>query len=197
MGGYHSGRKASSQPSLDDLYSLDVCQIYRDQGLVQGSTTVIRYAGGYALTVFCPADQAGTGLQLVTTYDVLCAGERQSCRQIVRVDWLEVLNGKASRPYFICPRSGRYASKLYLSSRGFVHRTLCGLIYRSQRLGHFDRALVSLRKNKARMNVATGDAATDPPARPKGMHWRTYQKHLFKHCRISGPVLEVLADFDL
>ncbi len=195
MGGYYSGRKASNKPNIDDLYSLDVCQLYRDKGLVGGNANIVRYTGGYYLTVFCLKAPSNTQLELAITYDVLCNGTLRSLRQVVMVEWLDVLNGRARRPYFICPQSGRYASKLYLGHKGFAHRTCCGLIYRIQRLGHFDRAFESLRSIKARLKSNDADAATDPPSRPKGMHKQTYQKHLTKHYRLAAPILEKLEGF--
>ncbi|WP_263081276.1 hypothetical protein [Endozoicomonas sp. Mp262] len=196
MGGYYSGRKPSSKPNIDDLYSLDVCQLYRDHGLAEGNTTIVRYKNEYFLQVLCRKDQETADLQLLINFDVLCHGERQTREQIIRVDWLEMLNGKARRPYFICPQSGRYASKLYLSYKGFAHRLHYNLVYRTQRLGHFDRAVQQMRSIKAHLNNDSG-AATDFPLKPKGMHRKTYLKLLGRHQRAAVPVLEKLNRFDL
>jgi hypothetical protein len=83
------------------------------------------------------------------------------------------------RRYWFCsPGTGERATKLYLPLGGhrFMSREAYGLGYACQREGRSGRLMRKARKLH-RALVGEGDALEDPeaPAKPKGMHWRTYE----------------------
>jgi hypothetical protein len=79
------------------------------------------------------------------------------------------------RWWFICPRRGALAAKLYLplGGRQFWSRSGYSLGYACQRESRRDRLMRRARKLNYRLggNGALGDV----PDKPKGMHWRTYE----------------------
>ena len=81
-----------------------------------------------------------------------------------------------SRPWFLCPNCGRRAGKLYLplGGRHFLCRRCYDLGYESQWEEPWWRAKRRARKLWQRLG---GDPDDDLiPPRPKGMHWRTYER---------------------
>lgn len=85
------------------------------------------------------------------------------------------------RPWFICPgvvngrACDRRVAKLSLGGTYFLCRHCYGLTYESRREGAMDRA----RSRSQAIRVRLGGSASliEPlPSKPKGMHWRTYDR---------------------
>jgi hypothetical protein len=82
------------------------------------------------------------------------------------------------RWWFLCPRTARRTTKLFLPNGGwhFWSRQAYGLGYRCQREDRFSR----LQRRAATLNRQLGGEGlstwADPPAKPKWMRWRTYEK---------------------
>jgi hypothetical protein len=82
------------------------------------------------------------------------------------------------RWWFRCPRTYRKTPKLYLPNGGwhFWSRQAYRLGYACQREGRLDR----LRRRAAKLNLQLGGEGwstwSDPPAKPKWMRWRTYER---------------------
>ena len=79
---------------------------------------------------------------------------------------------------FLCPRTGRRTTKLFLPNGGqhFWSRVGYGLGYACQREGSFDR----LQRRAAMLNRQLGGKGwatwESPPPKPKWMRWRTYER---------------------
>ena len=190
MGGIYSGRKSSDKPSVEDLPSLDVCDLYRRGYLEPGVVGVIQLSNGQSIEVAGRANYLGWQYCVVTRHLARKSDGRITLiEQTIGIEITEVLNGKAQRPYFRCPRSEKRAGVLILGSSGFAHRTFYRYLYRIQRQGHFDRAVTSGRKIKERLGCSEREAATDPPERPKGMHWKIFNKLKKKHARAVEPIM--------
>ena len=86
------------------------------------------------------------------------------------------------RSWFQCPTSGcfRRAAKLYLGARGFACRTCYDLAYQSQCYGQDDRYVAQAAKIRRALGGPEG-ILDDFPDRPKGMHWRTYER-FYRRC---------------
>jgi hypothetical protein len=83
------------------------------------------------------------------------------------------------RWWFLCPRSGRTVSKLYLP-RGayrFASRQAYRLGYACQREGRMDRIQRQGMKRYAALG-GEGNWLDEAPPKPKGMRWRTYQREV-------------------
>jgi hypothetical protein len=101
-------------------------------------------------------------------------GDR-TVRYRVRLVWT-VPNFGGRRWWFECPRTRRLVTKLYLPNGGwyFWSRKAYRLGYACQRETAHDRLLRRARK----LNAALGGAGDLdlPPAKPKWMRWRTYER---------------------
>jgi hypothetical protein len=82
------------------------------------------------------------------------------------------------RWWFLCPRTGRRTTKLFLPNGGwhFWSRRAYGLGYACQREDRFGR----LQRRAAMLNRQLGGEGWEtwdvPPGKPKWMRWRTYQR---------------------
>jgi hypothetical protein len=78
------------------------------------------------------------------------------------------------RWFAYCPRTSQRVSKLYLppGSRRFLSRQAFRIHYRSQSETFVDRATRRQRKLLHRLGADYADALP----KPKGMHWRTYER---------------------
>jgi hypothetical protein len=83
------------------------------------------------------------------------------------------------RWWWNCPKRGDLVSKLYKPSGGiFASRKAYRLGYRSQRESPRDRALG--RAFKARQRLVSLMASGDLISKPRGMRWRTYDRHMHR-----------------
>ena len=83
--------------------------------------------------------------------------------------------------YFVCPQTGRRASVLWKppGARAFASRQAWGrqVAYASQFKTGYDRACSAAWAIKYRLGGADySDFAGELPPKPRGMHWRTYEK---------------------
>ena len=199
MGGIFSGQGASHKPSLENLYSIDVCKLYRCGALQTGTKMKYRYSDGYFLKMECKEKFWGWDHCLHIRYPVVGEDNRVKMKeQVIGFEMVDVLNGKAKRPYFFCPQLECHASKLYLGDTGFGHRSYHGYLYESQRQGHFDRAIRTCNNIKKKLSCLEGHSASEKPIRPKGMHRKTYAKYVKKHNSASRSIfyrLGPLADY--
>lgn len=107
-------------------------------------------------------------------------GEPEDVQYKVPVTWTACHYGGA-RPWFLCPgvvdgrHCGRRVAVLYAADSYFLCRHCYGLAYASQQEG---RALRLLHKAQATRERLGGSASMDQPfpPKPKGMHWRTYER---------------------
>jgi hypothetical protein len=82
------------------------------------------------------------------------------------------------RWWFLCPRTGVRAAKLYLPNGAFTFasRRAYRLAYRSQRETTYDRAL--RRAFKLRAELGADGGISDSVEKPKWMRWRAYDRKL-------------------
>lgn len=78
--------------------------------------------------------------------------------------------------YFECPRCARRASKLFLVGEWFRCRRCLRLPYFSQSLGEEQRLTRTFRRLCRKINPAADSDFWELPDRPKGMHWKTYER---------------------
>lgn len=114
----------------------------------------------------------GTRLALKYRYRAY-GGPWQDVEQPVAITWPPYRYG-GRRPYFIC-RCGRRVTKLFGAGRLFLCRGCYGLAYTSQRERGMDRALTKANRIRMRLGGDPGMASSFPD-KPKGMHWRTYDR---------------------
>lgn len=180
MGGFGSGRPSwGGRGTVEANRSLDVNKLKRRGCLQPG------WQGGWEWTrdgeriawIQMRAEQGA--LHLSYRYR-LNDGEWQSADYAVPLVWVPCRFG-GERPYFVCPGvvngvpCRRRVLKLYGAGRYFLCRHCYGLAFASQSESEYDRAL--RRANKIRMRLG-GEPGMGSlfPEKPKGMHWRTYER---------------------
>ena len=100
------------------------------------------------------------------------------------------------RWWFLCPRTARRTTKLYLPNGGwhFWSRQAYNLGYACQREDRFGR----LQRRAAMLNRGLGGEGwatwSDPPPKPKWMRWRTYER---KYQRWERVVEKANAEFTI
>jgi hypothetical protein len=84
------------------------------------------------------------------------------------------------RWWFACPRTGRRVTKLYLPRGGsqFWSRKAYGLGYACQREDTTSRRMRRARKLHRALGGDGEALGQEPPPKPKGMRWRTYERKL-------------------
>jgi hypothetical protein len=105
--------------------------------------------------------------------------ESKSVLQRVPITWTACHFG-GRRPWFVCPGlsdgqyCGRRVALLYCVGELFACRHCYGLTYASQREAVHLRGLG--RAQKIRLRLGGSPESEDFPDKPKGMHWRTYER---------------------
>ena len=108
----------------------------------------------------------------------------------VWLDWTPCHYGK-KRPWFICPGCERRVAILFIA-RGFRCRHCLNLAYESQQRSGTTRFLYTAEKIREKLG-GSGCIADDFPAKPKGMHWRTYRRLRVKAVRYESRFLGSIA----
>ncbi len=107
--------------------------------------------------------------------------EWEDVREVVPLEWTPC-NFGGERPWFLCPGVGcaRRVAVLYGPGRYFLCRHCYDLSYESRRENGTHRALRRAQKIRERLGGSAN--MTEPfPERPKGMHWRTYERLWREH----------------
>ena len=81
------------------------------------------------------------------------------------------------RWWWICPVTNKRVANLYLPNGGdrFLSRSAYGLSYLSQRQAPFGRMHERSRKLYVKLAADYRGLSWERPAKPKGMHWKTYE----------------------
>jgi hypothetical protein len=109
------------------------------------------------------------------------AGEWEDIKQTVPLTWTACNFGR-EKPWFICPGAGcgRRVAMLYGPGKYFLCRHCYDLTYQSQRDNKMYRALHRAQNIRERPG-GSANMAEPFPEKPKGMHWRTYERLWWEH----------------
>jgi len=86
-------------------------------------------------------------------------------------------NFNGRRRWFTCPNCGRRRAVLYVSRSGVLCRACLRLVYPSTRERAFGRAVDKRDRLYRRLGVRVRDGI-ERIEKPKGMHWKTFQRKL-------------------
>lgn len=179
MGGYGSTRwgQAATKQRMDSCLCLELARLrpYLGPGAPYATTWRWSLTGG---------GQSGVGVRIdhesvCLSYTAQRGGSPPvSIRETLAVEWTLCAHGGA-RPWFRCPGCGRRCAALYLPPGGerFRCRRCHHLAYGSQQVTPDERHLMAIRKIQSRLVGGMDDIS--PwwlPPKPKGMHWRTYDR---------------------
>jgi hypothetical protein len=105
-------------------------------------------------------------------------GQGQPIERPVYIAWTRPQFG-GRRPWFFCPKCISRVAILYFRREDWACRRCCDLAYRSELELKGHRGLMRARKIQARLG---GDrSGFEFPDKPRGMHWRTYERWRKKH----------------
>lgn len=182
MGGYGSGQ-SGGRPPVEDSLTLNLPRLIQTGWLKPGAwtsgtlrwrivgtdkeTASIGFEGQLGQTDGC--------IRLHWTSTSHWSGEKRQCENhITLITSAQPFGGR--RWWFVCPRTGQRATRLHLpyGAYTFACRNAYRLAYRSQRETPRDRALS--RAFALRQKVGDHGGIGDYVAKPKGMHWRTFER---------------------
>ncbi|MBS1212047.1 MAG: uncharacterized protein H6R26_663 [Proteobacteria bacterium] len=193
MGGRGSGRRDQDGKDTTSVYrALDVRQLQRDGLLLPG-----RYFGlswrrnGAAVASIRLHTQAD---HVILTYrSRINGGDWQPMEYPVYLEWTDCnLGGK--RAWFLCParRCGRRVAILY-GGAFFACRRCNQLVYPCQRETSDERQARRADKIRERLNWQPG-ILNGNGWKPKGMHWRTYERLKHEHNHLVSAALAGIAE---
>lgn len=172
MGGSGSGR-SYCRATTSAYRQIDI-RIWHRQGYLEGA----RYfrlewsRDGQAVAsigVRCEPDR------VILRYHQQRGEDWEAEEYAVLLEWTRCNYG-GQRPWFLCPARGcgRRVAILYLGNI-FACRHCYQLAYDSQREAAHHRAMMRAQKIRVKLGGLPGLAQRFPP-KPKGMHWRTYER---------------------
>jgi hypothetical protein len=187
MGGVGSGSwyRFDKKTTTEECRSLDVRKLYREGLLEPGcqfswswsrAGRQIASIGGVVLGPSRPER-----VMLLFRHRSGPSAEWEDVQEAVELDWTPCTFG-GERPWFICPGAGcsRRIAILYGPGRYFLCRHCYDLSYQSQRDNKMYRALHRAQDIRRRLGGSAN--MTEPfPDKPKGMHWRTYERLWWEH----------------
>jgi len=177
MGGRGSGRRPgySGKTETNDAMPLDIRKLSRKGLLAPGNS----FAWQWTVN-----DQPVAGLSIRAGYNEMTLSYRKKStgevvEQRVQVETTPCRFGGA-RSWFTCPRCGKRAAVIYASGRYFACRKCSDLAYATQKEGIGDRASTKADKIRKRLGWPVG-IANPAGGKPKGMHWKTYDRLRLRH----------------
>jgi hypothetical protein len=189
MGGFGSGSyyRWDKKTCVEEVKSIDVRQLKRWGVLNPG------YAGSLSWT--SNGEPSGDIRYMVEHGSIVLIyryreyeEEWESVEERVLLDWTDCNYG-GNRPWFICPISGcgRRVARIYAGGKYFGCRHCYNLAYNSQCEGLYDRMARKARKIRKRLDA---DMWLEVPVfdKPKGMHWKTFEKLQRKERQVSNIV---------
>lgn len=188
MGGWGSGR-SGGRPTADMSKRIDIAWMVRKRLAVPGCTTAgtLRWniGGDPAGSISYTADMRDLdAAELRLSYTRGEGNEREHVNQTVRLVYTEPNYG-GRRWWIICPYRHNRCGKLYLPNWGdrFAGRRAWRLGYHSQRVAHRDRPFEKLFRLQRKLGCDQGWEAG--LYRPKGMHRRTFERHLERYWELD------------
>lgn len=189
LGGLGSGNwyRFDKKATTAEANALDVRNLHRQGLLKAGRSFSSRWLRGDRETGSIGGVVEGTsgGLpgRVVLSYRHRNAagGEWEDVRETVPLEWTPC-NFGGERPWFLCPGvgCGRRVAVLYGPGKYFLCRHCYDLVYESQRENGMNRALRQAQNIRTRLGG--GANMLEPfPEKPKGMHWRTYDRLRREH----------------
>ena len=192
MGGWNSGR-SGGRPTVERCLTVDLPMMMRRGGLTDvghGSGTLTwsrngHQTGSVGYSYSMWEDDFGW-IELSFTWTPY-GGQPQPIKQRISLTCTEPNYG-GRRWWMVCPKSNRRVLKLHLPPGGdkFLSREAWRLGYRCQRVTSSDRTLERLFRLQQKLGGEPGwDRGLE---RPKGMWWRTYERHLARHDQLDAAV---------
>ena len=178
MGGLGSGKHGGGL-CIEDMHSLDVRKLQRQRMLKPGNSLTWSWSrnGTTAGTIklFVGADSVTLDYRQRE-----CSKDWRLMNYPVRLAWT-ACNFGGRRAWWLCPALGCGRRVAILFGGGvFACRHCHRLTYRSQRESGDDRATRGAEKLRDRLGWEAG-ILNGEGGKPKGMHWRTFERLVARH----------------
>ena len=187
MGGVGSGNwyRFDKKTTTGDCHSIDVRYLHREGLLEPGHRFSLSWSRADSETgsiggMVSGEERPGRVL-LYYRHRSGLGDEWKDVQEPVSLDWSACHFGRES-PWFICPGAGcgRRVAILYGLGKYFLCRRCYVLVYESQRENGMHRDL--RRAQSIRERLGGSAIMTRPfPEKPKGMHWKTYERLWWEH----------------
>lgn len=178
MGGIGSGDwcRWDSKATIEDGLKIDIFYL-RKQGVLKhsGATGNLSWSrDGKEQGVI--SFGVGTDRLVLMYSHSKYGGERQEVKETIMFDRTSCNYG-GERVWFLCPECEKRVAVLYCASGRFLCRHCNNLPYTSQNETHMDR--MRRKAGKIRHNLGASQDLTVPVwEKPKGMHWKTFNRLL-------------------
>jgi hypothetical protein len=187
MGGVGSGNwyRFDKKTNTGECHSVDVRYLHKEGLLTPERWFSLRWSRANRETGSIRAAVLGNEKpeRVIRTYRQRSgpSGEWEDVREPVLLTWTACNFGR-ERPWFVCPgvECGRRAAVLYGPGRYFLCRHCYDLVYGSQRDNAMYRALRRAQTIRERLG-GSANMVKPFPEKPKGMHWRTYDRLFWEH----------------
>lgn len=182
MGGYNCGGRnqthgcTASHKRLDSFY-FGKCIPLLEQQSREFVEHTMRWNDGGNIGVALYLDRLMVGYSVTQE-----SGQREKVRTAIHFDSVPNNYGGSQRYYFLCPHCGRRCRLLYLHRLHFKCRQCAGLNYPSQQATkgthETSQRLIKFLREKfgVEESLSPHEASYYWPARPKGMHYKTYDR---------------------
>ena len=184
MGGFGSGRYGG-RPTTNMSKTIDLVWMMRTERAVPGQwisgSLSWTYGGEPAGWIRYSANMEDPHNSILRlSYSRGSGDDREDVQQEIRLVFTEPHFG-GRRWWMICPYQRIRVGKLYLPNGGdrFASRKAWRLGYNSQRVAHRDRPFQKLFRLQRKLGCRAG--WEEPLIRPKGMHHRTFERHLDRY----------------
>jgi hypothetical protein len=174
MARHEGGGKAVVESRL----SIDVLDLHRRGYLQRAQCFSLAWTcdGGLMASIYVRTERDF----VILYFSSLSHGECANVEQRITLLWTPCRFG-GERAWFVCSgeepgvRCGRRVTKLYGAGRQFACRECGRLAYTSQRKSADQRALWKAQKIRMQLG-GSPNILENFPGKPKGMHWRTYER---------------------
>ena len=201
MGGFGSGR-TGGRPTADASRRIDIAQMIRtgkakEGSVLGGSIGWSRGGEPWGSISYCADMREPNNSSLQLSYRSGEGDCKETVEQQVPLTFTEPNYG-GKRWWMICPYRGYRVGQLYMpaGSARFASRKAWQLGYQSQRIAASDRAMEAYHRLEAKLGCERSGSGWI--TRPKGMHHRTFQRHLDELEYLDNLcVAELIAKFGL
>jgi hypothetical protein len=192
MGGFGSGRQGG-KATTSGCYQIDARKLQRAGVLTAGGSFAWHWSRNGEAVASIRARAEEDRLTLIYSHK-RGGADWQAMDYPVGLEWTACTLG-GRRVWFLCPenRCGRRVALLYLGGAGiFACRHCYRLAYACQRETADDRAMRRAGNIRERLGWQAG-IANPRGGKPKGMHWRTFNRLTAEHDAFVGVSLAGMA----
>ena len=185
MGGIGSGSyyRWNRKTTTNNANKIDIRFMRREGLLTPGTSGTLSWNIGGEPAGSIGYQVSSAALRLI--YRRSDGEEWQDFDESIQFDWTSC-NFGGRRQWFLCPHCGKRVAVLYGFNSGFLCRHCYNLPYACQSESKVNRLIRRLHKLADKLDL------DDEFAKPKGMHWKTYDRLMDEYIRIDSLIDEYI-----